>query len=118
MMAPGISPDASVDPRARLGAGVLVGARAVIDEGARIGAGSSVGSGSVIHGCVEIVENSTVEDLVVLGKVPRLRPGSSAASGDQLGALVIEDRVTICCGAVVYAGARVAAGAIIGKIGR
>ena len=36
---------------------------------------------------------------------PRLREGSSAA-GTQIGPLVIGDGVTVCCGAVVYAGAR------------
>ena len=54
-----------------------------------------------------------VEDGAVLGKRPRLRAGSSAAGGE-IGALVLESDVTVCCGAVVYAGAHVAARAIIG----
>ena len=36
---------------------------------------------------------------------PRLRPGSSAAGS--VGALVVADGATVCCGAVLYAGARV-----------
>jgi acetyltransferase-like isoleucine patch superfamily enzyme len=93
---------------------VVVEAGAVIHAGARIGTGSRVGSGSVVHPGVELGENCTVEDLVVLGKRPRLRPGSSAARDGELAALVLEDGVTVCCGAVVYAGAHLAAGAIIG----
>lgn len=112
--APGISPDASVASAARLAAGVVVAAGAVIHAGARVGAGSSVGSGTVVHDGVQLGEHCMVEDLVVLGKRPRLRPGSSAAAGDQPGTLTIEDGVTICCGAVVYAGARIGASAIIG----
>lgn len=109
-----ISVDASVAAGAELGEGVSVAARTVIHAGARIGAGSSIGSGSVIHEGVELGENCTVEDLVVLGKRPRLRAGSSAGMGGELGALVLEDGVTVCCGAVLYAGAHVGAGAIIG----
>jgi acetyltransferase-like isoleucine patch superfamily enzyme len=110
----GLSPDASVAPGAELGPGVVIAPRAVIHDGARIGAGSSIGSGTVVHADVELGENCTVEDLVVLGKRPRLRPGSSAGSGAQTEPLVIEDGVTICCGAVIYAGSHVGAGAIIG----
>ena len=111
---PGISADAFVGPRVELGAAVTVAPGAVIHDGARIGAGSIIGSGTVIHAGVQLGPNCTVEDLVVLGKRPRLRPGSSAATGGQPGALAIGEGVTICCGAVVYAGAMVEDGAIIG----
>ena len=93
---------------------MVVAGGAVIHDGARVGPGSSIGAGTVVHGGVELGENCIVEDLVVLGKRPRLRRGSSAASAEQPGALVIEDEVAICCGAVVYASSRVGAGAIIG----
>jgi UDP-3-O-[3-hydroxymyristoyl] glucosamine N-acyltransferase len=91
----GVSPAAHVDPDAVIGAGVAVAPGVVIHAGVRVGAG-----------CV-------IEDLVVLGKRPRLRAGSSAATV-QLRDLELGERVTVCCGAVVYAGAVVAAGAIIG----
>jgi acetyltransferase-like isoleucine patch superfamily enzyme len=110
----GVSDEAFVGPGARLGAGVTVAPGAVIHDGARIGAGTSIGSGTVVHAGVELGENCTIEDLVVLGKQPRLRLGSSAATGERLGRLTIEDGVTICCGAVVYAGSVVGASAIIG----
>ena len=51
----------------------------------------------------------------MLGKRPRLRAGSSAAGASlALPELVIGERVTICCGAVVYAGATIADDVIIG----
>lgn len=100
---------------AALGAGVVVAPGAVIYDGARVGAGSRIGAGAVIHEGVELGEGCTVEDLAVLGKRPRLRAGSSAAAaGVELGPLVLEDGVTVCCGAVVYAGSRIGTGAIIG----
>ena len=109
-----VSPQAWIGSRAQLGPGVSVAAGAVIHDGVRVGARSNIGSGTVVHDGVELGEDCTIEDLVVLGKQPRLRPGSSAATGESPRALVIEDGVTICCGAVVYAGSRVQAGAIIG----
>jgi acetyltransferase-like isoleucine patch superfamily enzyme len=94
---------------------VAVAPGAVIYDGARVGAGSRIGAGAVIHGGVELGEGCTVEDLAVLGKRPRLRAGSSAAAaGDELEALLLEDGVTVCCGAVLYAGSRIGTGAIIG----
>ncbi len=61
----------------------------------------------------ELAAGCVVEAGAVLGKRPRLRAGSSAA-GEELGPLLIEGNVTICCGAVVYAGSRIGTGAIIG----
>ncbi len=73
---------------------------------------AEVAQTAVVHPGTSLGERVVVEDGAVLGKRPRLRPGSSAA-GD-VGTLVIEDNVTICCGAIVYAGARIGAGTIIG----
>jgi acetyltransferase-like isoleucine patch superfamily enzyme len=110
----GIPSTASVADGAELGAGVEVGPGAVIHDGARVGAGSRIGSGTVVHTGVEIGDGCTIEDLVVLGKRPRLKAGSSAAREGGLDPLVLEASVTVCCGAVVYAGSRVGQGAIIG----
>jgi acetyltransferase-like isoleucine patch superfamily enzyme len=85
----------------------------VIHEGARIGAGSRIGTGAVIHPGTEIGERCLVEDGAVLGKRPRLRRGSSAA-GVELEPLVLESEVTVCCGAVIYAGAQIGTGVIVG----
>jgi acetyltransferase-like isoleucine patch superfamily enzyme len=105
--------DASIHPSAEIARDVSVDPGAVIHDGARIGARSTIGSGAVVHAGTELGERCIVEDGAVLGKRPRLRAGSSAA-GAELGPLVLESDVTVCAGAVVYAGARVAASAIIG----
>jgi UDP-3-O-[3-hydroxymyristoyl] glucosamine N-acyltransferase len=87
---------------------------AVVYDGASVGAGSRVGASAVLHAGTVVGERVVVEEGAVLGKVPRLRPGSSAATDAPLPPLVVADGATICCGAVVYAGARVDAGVIIG----
>jgi UDP-3-O-[3-hydroxymyristoyl] glucosamine N-acyltransferase len=92
---------------------VQIAPGAVIHEHVRIGAGSRIGSGAVIHSGTELGENCLIEDVAVLGKRPRLREGSSAA-GTRIGPLVLEASVTVCCGAVVYAGAHIGERAIIG----
>ena len=102
-----------VDPGAEVAEGVSIAPFAVIHTGARIGAGSAIGSGAVVHAGTEVGERCIVEDGAVLGKGPRLRAGSSAA-GAELVPLVLESEVTVCCGAVVYAGAHIATRAIIG----
>jgi acetyltransferase-like isoleucine patch superfamily enzyme len=101
-----VSPDASIGPDVKLSPG------AVIHAGAQIGAGCQIGSGAAVHSGTSVGEGCVIEDGVVLGKRPRLRPGSSA--GGDLWALVLDPEVTVCCGAVVYAGARIEYRAIIG----
>jgi UDP-2-acetamido-3-amino-2,3-dideoxy-glucuronate N-acetyltransferase len=91
---------------------VTLGPGAVVHAGVTIGPGSAVGACAVVHSGTVLGARCLVEDNAVLGKRPRLRPGSSAR-GDT-GDLVVEDDVTICTGAVVYAGARIGAGSIIG----
>ena len=108
-----IAAGAHVAGDAVLGAGAEVAPGAVIHSGARIGSGASIGSGTVVHAGTEVGDECVIEDLVVLGKRPRLRAGSSAG-GSELSALVLEAGVKVCCGAIVYAGTRIGAGAIIG----
>jgi UDP-2-acetamido-3-amino-2,3-dideoxy-glucuronate N-acetyltransferase len=101
-----VSPGASLAPDVKLAPGV------VIHDGVTVGAGGVIGAGAVLHPGVALGERCLVEDGAVLGKRPRLRPGSSAEGA--LGPLQVGDGVTVCCGAVVYAGARLAARVIIG----
>lgn len=77
-----------------IGEDVVFGAHIVVHDGVRIGAG-----------CV-------IEDHAVLGKRPRLA-GRSSARGE-VGSLTLGERVTVCAGAVVFAGATVGAGVILG----
>jgi UDP-2-acetamido-3-amino-2,3-dideoxy-glucuronate N-acetyltransferase len=70
------------------------------------------GAHVVVHDDVEIGDGVVVEDGAVLGKRPRLAPGSAAAG--EVAPLRIGAGATICCGAVVLAGAEIGAGAIVG----
>ncbi len=108
-----LGPGAVLHDGTRVGAGSRIGSGAVLHDGTRVGAGSRIGSGAVLHDGTVLGERCLIEDGAVLGKRPRLRAGSSAAGGE-LGPLVLEHEVTVCCGAVVYAAARVGARAIIG----
>jgi acetyltransferase-like isoleucine patch superfamily enzyme len=85
-----------------------------VAPGAELADGVRVEPGAVIHDGVVLRARCLVEAGAVLGKRPRLRRGSSAASGAEPGPLVLEDGVTVCAGAVVYAGAHVGRGAILG----
>jgi acetyltransferase-like isoleucine patch superfamily enzyme len=104
---------AFVAPDAVLGEGVELAPGAVVHAGVRVGAHSRIGSSAVIHPGTQVGERCVIEDGVVLGKRPSLRPGSSAA-GSELEALVLDEEVIVCAGAVVYAGARICRRAIIG----
>jgi UDP-2-acetamido-3-amino-2,3-dideoxy-glucuronate N-acetyltransferase len=84
----------------------------VLSPSARVGAGVVFGAHVVVHEGVEIGDGVTIEDGAVLGKRPRLAPGSAAAGAVE--PLWIEAGATICCGAIVFAGASIGAGAIVG----
>ena len=78
---PGIHPSAVVDPSARLGAGIHVGANAVIEAGAEIGDGTVIGAGCYIGHDVKIGQkcllypNVTVMYRCRLGNLVILQPG-------------------------------------------
>jgi acetyltransferase-like isoleucine patch superfamily enzyme len=87
----------------------------VVEDGARVGADVALDPSAVVTAATEIGDGCVIEALVLLGKRPRLRAGSSAAAAAlELGPLVLEQGVTVCAGAVLYAGARICTGAIIG----
>ncbi len=73
-----------------------------------------VGHGAVVYGGTRVGAGCLIEPHAVLGKRARLRAGSSAARAGDPDPLIIEDGVTVCSGAILYASARVGAGAIIG----
>ncbi len=109
-----IAAGAQVSSDAQLAERVAVGHASVIHGGVQVGAGSQIGAGVVVHRRTVIGEGCVIEDGVVLGKRPRLRPGSSAARTDELAPLRLGVEVTVCCGAVIYAGSSVAERVIIG----
>ena len=78
-----------------LGDGVLFGPNVLVEEGTRIG------------------EASVIEGGTMLGKVPRLAR-TSGTLAESLPALRLGVRVTVCAGAIVYAGTVIGDEAIIG----
>jgi acetyltransferase-like isoleucine patch superfamily enzyme len=73
-----------------------------------------VGSGAVVLAGVRLGGGCLIEPGAIVGKRPRLRPGSSAAASAPAAPLVVGEGVTICAGAVLYAGATIGPHAIIG----
>jgi acetyltransferase-like isoleucine patch superfamily enzyme len=87
--------------------GLHVGDAVEVGEAVTIGAHVTIHDGTVIgDGCV-------IEDGAVLGKRPRLA-ARSHARGAELGGLELAAEVTVCCGAVVFAGTRIGARTILG----
>ncbi len=111
---PEVSPAAYVAPGVHLADDVAVAPGAVIHADVRIGAGVQIGSGTIIYPGTALGDGCLIEDGALLGKVPRLRPTSSAARAQIPAALVLEARATVCFGAVVYAGAHLGQDVIIG----
>jgi acetyltransferase-like isoleucine patch superfamily enzyme len=79
----------------QIGDGVLFGPNVVVEDGTRIG------------------EASVIEGGALLGKIPRLAR-TSATTRESLPPLRLGVRVTVCAGAIVYAGSVVGDEAIIG----
>ena len=65
-------------------------------------------AGAVIHAGTVVGERCVIED-GRCSESARACDRARAPPGGALRALVIADEVTVCCGAVVYAGARIAA---------
>lgn len=84
----------------------------MLGPGVEIGPDVSFGAYVVVHAGTVIGAGCVIEDHAVLGKRPRLAPGSSAEG--ETGGLKLGEEVKVCCGAVVFAGAEIAAGSIIG----
>jgi acetyltransferase-like isoleucine patch superfamily enzyme len=91
------------DPRAP---GLLLG------KDVQVGRGVSFGAYVVVHDGTTIGDGCVIEDHAVLGKRPRLAPGSSAAG--EVSRLELGKEVKVCSGAVVFAGAQVQEGVILG----
>jgi acetyltransferase-like isoleucine patch superfamily enzyme len=85
----------------------------VIADDARIGDGTRIGAHVIVHPGTVIGAGCEVQDGAVLGKPPKLARHSTARRDAGEG-LVVEDSAVICCGAIVFAGARIGPGAIVG----
>jgi acetyltransferase-like isoleucine patch superfamily enzyme len=84
----------------------------LLDEDVRVGEGVSFGAHVVVHAGTTIGDGCVIGDHAVLGKPPRLARGSAAAG--TVGSLELHAETTICTAAIVFAGAQVGAGCILG----
>jgi acetyltransferase-like isoleucine patch superfamily enzyme len=84
----------------------------MLGENAIVGEDVTFGAHVVVHDGVHIGAGCIVEDHAILGKRPRLA-GRSGARGE-VGRLTLGERVTVCAGAIVFAGASIGEGAILG----
>jgi len=89
-------------------------AEPVLGEGVQVGEGVQFGSGVVVHAGTVIGDGCVIEDNAVLGKVAKLARTSSAAGREPPPPLVLGAQVTVCAGAVVFAGAEIGDRTIIG----
>jgi acetyltransferase-like isoleucine patch superfamily enzyme len=85
----------------------------VISDDAQIGADVRFGAHVVVHPGTVIGDGCEVQDGAVLGKPPKLARHSTARRGGGE-PLVIEAGAVICCRAIVFAGAWIGPGAIVG----
>jgi acetyltransferase-like isoleucine patch superfamily enzyme len=92
-------------------AGAAIGL--VLGEGVRIGEEVLFGAGVVVEDGTVVGDGCVIEHGAVLGKRPRLAR-TSDASRDDPAPLELGRAVTVCAGAVVYAGARLGDEAIVG----
>jgi UDP-2-acetamido-3-amino-2,3-dideoxy-glucuronate N-acetyltransferase len=85
----------------------------VVGADASIGDNVIFGSNVVLHDGVVVGDACVIQDSAVLGKVPVLS-ASSSSSREALPPLVLSERVAVGVAAIVFAGARVGAGTILG----
>jgi acetyltransferase-like isoleucine patch superfamily enzyme len=84
----------------------------VLGENVVLGEGVSFGAHVVVHAGTVLGPGCAIEDHAVLGKRPRLARGSSLRGAVDV--LRLAERVTVCAGAVVFAGASVGRESILG----
>lgn len=85
-LAPGIHPSAVIDPSARLGDGVSVGALSVIGARTQIGAGSAIGPHCCIGADVTLGAGALVREMVSIGARVRIGAGFVCQPGARIGA--------------------------------
>jgi acetyltransferase-like isoleucine patch superfamily enzyme len=95
-----------VDPGARVGPEVTLGAFVVIEAGAAVGAGCVIGHGAVIHRDTVVGEGVRIDDHAVLGKEPMRAALSAVTREEHLAPLEVGAGCIIGAGAVVYRGAK------------
>jgi UDP-N-acetylglucosamine acyltransferase len=100
-----IHPSAIVHAKARLGAGVSVGAFSIVGEHVEIGDGSWVGPHAVIEGHTRIGRNNRIFQFCSLGAVPQDKKYAGEATRLEIGdGNTIREFCTLNCGTAQDAG--------------
>ncbi|HEY5105637.1 MAG TPA: acyl-ACP--UDP-N-acetylglucosamine O-acyltransferase [Caulobacteraceae bacterium] len=100
-----IHPTAQVDPKARLAAGVSIGAYTIVGPGVSLGADVEVRSHVVIDGQTEIGEGCVVYPFASLGAPPQHAGHKGEPTRLTIGARnVIREQVTMHCGTAMGRG--------------
>src|SRR3954452_18629810 len=86
----------------------------VLSPTAQVGEGVRFGAHVVVHDGVVIGDGVVVQDGAILGKAPTLSPRSSMAGAATSEPLGIEEGAAGCAQAIVFAGARLGRGTIVG----
>ena len=86
----------------------------LLGDGVRLGEGVRLGAYVVVHADTMIGDGCEIQHGAILGKPPKLARHSSAARGAPPAPLVLRPGAVICARAVVFAGAEVGEGAILG----
>jgi len=96
-----VHPTACVDPHARLGADVRVGAFSVIGPEVEIGAGTQVGHHCVLTGRTRIGRDNRIFHFVSLGEIPQDKKYGGEPTGLEIGDRnTIREFATFNCGTV------------------
>ena len=104
----------TISESAVLGTGTRVGEYTVIMDDVRVGADCQVGHHVVIHPGTVIGDSAQIDDHAVLGKPPLRSRAMALPEAQDLPALVLADNVLIGTAAIVYRGARLESGVLIG----
>jgi acetyltransferase-like isoleucine patch superfamily enzyme len=85
----------------------------MLGEGVEIGERAEIGANVVIHPGTSIGVDCVIQDGAVIGKPPKLGPASSAPR-DPVAPARLGDGVAVLAGAVVFAGAELSRGVLVG----
>ncbi len=102
-----------IDPTARLGEGVTIGACVVIEADVEIGEGTRIGNHVTICAGTRIGAGSLVADFALLGKRPVLAK-STTAKGGELPGLILGERCSVGSHTVLMAGSELGDECIVG----
>jgi acetyltransferase-like isoleucine patch superfamily enzyme len=87
----------------------------LLGENVRMGRNVTFGANVVVYDDTEIGDDCFIQDGAVLGKIPSLSPTSTAKRGE-LEPLRLGAGCVVCTGAILYRGAQLALGCIIGDL--